>query len=598
MAADREREELADLTGRAFDPRLFRRLLAHARPHARGFFVSMLLLLVLSFLTLSVPFIIGRSVDLYLAPDSPGSESERWTGLLTMGGILCGIGALVFSFRWLQMLIINKTGQEVIHDLRRKVFAHISHRDLRFFDRHPVGSLVTRVTGDIETLNEFFISGVDVLISDIVRITIIAVALFFIDVRMALATLLVVPLILGWAFYFQRHARKLFRKVRGCVSRLNAFMNEALSGIDVLKIFRREGSARKRFGALNEELREAHVATVWNFSWFFPGMEFLSAMGNAAILLVGSRLVLSGDLAVGKMYSCSLLLALFIEPLRQIADKYNILQAAVAAGERVFRVLDDHSSVPVPAEPASLDAIRGDVRFEHVHFAYAPEKPVLKDITFHAPPGTHLALVGPTGSGKSTIISLLSRFYDPDRGRILLDGIPLTACDPRAVRRRIGVVLQDVFLFAGSVRENLSLGDSGIDDDTLMAAARIVQADRIIARLGGLDAVLTERASTLSTGEKQLLAFARTLAHDPAILVLDEATSNIDTISESLIQTALDRLIQNRTAIIIAHRLSTIQRCDRILVIHHGELREQGTHAELLAKNGIYARLHRMQFEA
>jgi ATP-binding cassette subfamily B protein len=297
------------------------------------------------------------------------------------------------------------------------------------------------------------------------------------------------------------------------------------------------------------------------------------------------------------MYSCSLLLALFIEPLRQIADKYNILQAAVASGERVFRILDDDSAIPIPANPQSLSDLRGDVVFEDVHFAYDLNKPVLRGISFHARPGTTLALVGPTGSGKSTVISLLSRFYDPTAGRILLDGKDLVTCDPTEIRRSIGVVLQDVFLFAGTVRENLALGDTSLDDDRLMRAASIVQADRIIEALGGLDASIAERGSTLSTGEKQLLAFARTLAHDPAILVLDEATAHVDTISESLIQKALEKLMEGRTAIVIAHRLSTIQRCDRILVVHHGELREEGTHQSLLASNGIYARLYRMQFD-
>lgn len=587
-----------DLSGKALDTRLLSRLLAFARPHMRGFLYSTLLLLVLAAVTLSVPYIVGEAVDDYLvvSDDSSLSADERRRGVLATTGLLVGLGLLTFICRLGQITLTNLTGQHVIHDLRMAVYAHITRRNLRFFDRHPVGALVTRVTGDIETLNEFFVSGVDVLFSDLVRIVGITVLLFLIDWQMAFATLGVVPFILLWAFIFQRRARKLFREVRAEVSRSNAFMNEALTGVHVVHAFGREDAMHGRFGRLNATLRDAHLKTVRNFSWFFPGMELITAMGTSAVLVVGYHLVLGGRINPGDVLKFWLYLSLFIEPVRQLADKYNILQAAAAAGERVFQVLDDDSGLPLAASPKSLDGARGAVRFDGVEFRYDEDKPVLHDISFEAAPGTRLAFVGATGSGKSTIINLLCRFYDPDAGTISIDGIDLRDVDPQALRRRVGVVLQDVFLFEGSVRDNLTLGDASLDDARLTDAITAVQATRVVERLGGLDGHIRERGATLSTGEKQLLAFARTLAHDPLLLVLDEATAHIDTETELLLQTALDRVMEGRTAIIIAHRLSTIQECDRILVVHHGEIREAGTHEELLKRNGIYARLYRLQF--
>ena len=588
-----------DLTGRAFDTRLLRRLLSYARPHMRGFFFSTLLLLLLAVMTLFVPYLVGQAINDYLVgdPSVATSDDTRTQGVRWTATFLLGIGVATFLCRFAQITITNLTGQKVIHDLRMSVFTHITSRDLRFFDKTPVGTLVTRVTGDIETLNEFFVSGIDVLFSDLVRIAAITVLLFAIDWQMALATLATVPLILLWAFIFQRRSRKLFREVRGHVSNVNAFMNEALTGIHVVHAFGRERAIHGRFQEKNSGLRDAHMKTVRNFSWFFPGMELLSALGMSAVLVVGYQLVSGGHVGTGDVVMFWLYLTLFIEPLRQLADKYNILQAAVAAGERVFRVLDEPSELPPPEEPEPLGEARGHVVFDDVYFHYDERKPVLEGIDFEVPPGTRLAVVGPSGSGKSTIISLLCRFYDPQQGRILVDGHDLRHVDAQSLRRRIGVVLQDVFLFEGTVRENLRLGDDRLDDARLMEAVRSVQAEPVVERIGGLDGHIRERGATLSTGEKQLLAFARTLAHDPALLVLDEATANIDTETEVLLQRALDRLMKGRTAIVIAHRLSTIQECDRILVVHHGQIRESGTHDELLAQRGIYARLYRLQFE-
>lgn len=592
-------EEGDDLSGKALDARLIRRLLQYARPHARGFLVSTSLLIVLAGATLAGPRLVGYAVNSYVAGPADGATAaEREAGLLQVVLWLLAIGALTFVLRYIQVLVTNRTGQRVIHDLRCDVYSHISSRSLRFFDRNPVGSLVTRVTNDIETLNEFFLSGIDVLFSDLIRIVAIMAILFVMEWRMALATLLIVPFILIWAFIFQRRARKLFRSVRMEVSACNSYTNESLGGIRVVRSFGREDYVSERFQTLNDRLKQAHLATVRNFSWFFPGMEMLTALGTAGLLVAGYALVRGGEILPGDVLMFWLYLGLFIEPLRQIADKYNILQSAVAAGERVFRILDNRDSLPVRKDPLPIGDCRGEVSFENVSFSYGGGVPVLKDLDLRVPAGERLALVGATGAGKTTIINLLARFYDPTAGRVLLDGKDLRDLDPLDLRNRIGIVLQDVFLFDGTVRENLALGREGIPDRILTDAIHAGQAGKVVERLGGLDGRIRERGAGLSTGEKQLLAFARTLVHDPAILVLDEATAHVDTETEVLLQRALEVLLSGRTAIVIAHRLSTIQNCDRILVLHKGEVRESGSHEDLLKQDGIYARLHRLQFAA
>jgi ATP-binding cassette subfamily B protein len=586
-----------ELSGKAMNPELIRRLLRYARPHARGFALSTVLLLILAGTTLVGPKLIGVAINSYLGADSLAlSTEDRESGLFRIVGILLVLGVATFFLRYLQVMVTNRTGQRVIHDLRCDVYNHISTRSLRFYDRHPVGTLVTRVTNDIETLNEFFLSGIDVLFSDFIRILAITGILLWVDWRMALATLIVVPFILAWAFVFQRRARILFRRVRKEVSACNAFTNEALGGVRVVRSFGREAAVSDRFSILNSDLKDAHLATVRNFSWFFPGMELLTALGTSLVLVVGYALVRGGDLLAGDVLMFWLYLALFIEPLRQIADKYNILQSAVASGERVFRILDDREALPLKSPFTPLRKPLLDVRFENVSFSYDGVTPVLKDLNLHIEKGKRWAIVGATGSGKTTIINLLCRFYDPTAGRILISDQDLRDVDPTALRKQIGIVLQDVFLFDGTIRENLALGRTDLSDEILWACIDAGQARSVVDRLGGLGGRIRERGGGLSTGEKQLLAFARTLVHDPSILVLDEATAHIDTDTEGLLQKALKVLLLGRTAIVIAHRLSTIQDCDHILVLHKGEVRESGRHEELLRKNGLYARLHRLQF--
>ena len=589
-----------EVSGRAFDRNLLRRLLRFALPYRREFMTSTGMLLCISAMALAGPLLLRDLINGVLshhaeAGSGTGSGDEALRALLFTSGVLLVLGILTFALRFLQIRLTNRTGQRVIHDLRTRLYDHITKRSLKFFDQNPVGKLVTRVTSDIETLNEFFVAGIDVLLYDLVRIIGIVAILFIVDWQMALVTLSVVPLILAWSFVFQRRARRLFRVVRGEVGKLNASLNEYLSGVRLIQSLRREKAVLARFSADNRSLKNAHVATVWNFAWFFPGLELLPALGTAMLLVVGHSRVREGDLQVGDVIMFWTYLGHFLEPLRQVADKYNVLQGAVAAGERVFRVLDDETALPLAPGAPPVARVRGAVSFRDVHFAYDDRKPVLKGISFEVPAGSKFALVGPTGSGKSTIISLLSRFYDPTQGVITLDGQDLRTYELAGLRRQIGVVLQDVFLFEGTVRENLHLGRTELTDEALLAAASAVQALPVVERLGGLSGHIQERGSTLSVGEKQLLAFARTMAHDPAVLVLDEATAHIDTATELLVQSAIARLTQGRTTLAIAHRLSTIQSSDCILVLHHGELRERGTHEQLLHENGIYARLSRLQ---
>lgn len=587
------------VVGKIFDWQIYRRLAPFARPYVKNFVLSVIMLVALAATTMAVPFVMKTATDDYLVATGTPMQ-DRVDGLASCALLLAGIGAATFVLRYGQLWLANITGQRIIFDLRQRVFRHIQSRNLRFFDKNPVGRLVTRVTSDIEAQAELFSSGIDVLFYDIVMIVLILGVLFWINVTLALWTLAIMPIIAIWSFVFKKEAQQLFRNVRAKVTRLNSYINECVTGIRVIQIFRTEKRTNERFREWNDELRDAHLGTVRNFSLFYPGVEVFSSVGTATILIVGHGLHTGGTLSVGDMLAFWYLMHRFFEPLRQISEKYNVLQSAIASSERIFKLLDDDSEIrnAPDARPLALKPGEGSIRFENVSFSYDGETPVLKDVSFDVRRGEKLAIVGATGSGKTSIINVLGRFYDIQGGRVLVGGDDVTTLDKRTLRRSIGIVLQDVFLFADTLRENLRLGDESYTDEDLARACSIVYANRLVDRLAdGFDHEVQERGATFSLGEKQLLAFARTLVHDPPILVLDEATANIDSETEHYIQMALDRLMENRTSIVIAHRLSTIKKADRILVLHKGEIREEGTHAELLKKNGLYRRLYELQYK-
>jgi ATP-binding cassette subfamily B multidrug efflux pump len=452
----------------------------------------------------------------------------------------------------------------------------------------------------VDSLNEVLTSGVDALFHDLLKILFIAAWLLLVQWQLALATFVVLPPLFLAAHLFRTSNRAAFREVRARVAALNAYLQEQVQGIRVVQLFSQEARARRGFAAANADLREAHLRTVWNYAWFFPVVEILGAAAVATLWWYGGARILEGRLTLGEFLQFYILLDLFFEPVREISEKYNLLQQAVASAERIFGVLDAKPDLLPPGRPAAFpEPPRGEVEFDRVSFAYQSGRPALKGISFRVRPGERVALVGATGAGKTTVTALLSRLYDPQEGAVRVDGVDLREADPAALRRRVGVVLQDVFLFAGDILSNITLGDAAVTEDRAVAAAVAVRADGFVRALpGGYRAPVRERGAGLSVGQKQLLSFARALARDPAILVLDEATSSVDSETEALVQEAVEEMMRGRTAIVVAHRLSTVRSCDRILVFHHGEIREEGSHAALLARGGIYARLYALQFAA
>ncbi len=526
----------------------------------------------------------------------PGGAHGR---LLLLGGAFLGVLALGSLVRGWQVLLAVRAGREIGMSLRQDVFARIQRMGLAFFDKHPVGVLTTRVTGDIEAIEEFFQSGVAAVFHDALKLVLILGVLFLVNARLALLVLIVMPLLIGVAWIFTRRSRRAFGWVRAEVASTNAFTTEAIGGVRVTRLFQRERHARERYDDHVERLRKAHMATVYNFAFFFPAVDVLSALDVALVLGFGASGIAGGSFTVGEFIQFYLLIDRFFEPIRALSENLNMMLQAIVSGERVFKIADAVPEVRDLPDATPLPSVAGRVTFEDVGFSYKPDEPVLTGVSFDATPGTTLALVGPTGAGKSSILSLISRFYDVKTGRVLVDGVDVRTVPQRALRRHVAVVLQDVFLFRGTVLDNIRLFDDHIPRARVEDAIRAVHADRIVARLPqGLDHDVQERGVNFSVGERQLLAFARALVHDPAILVLDEATSSIDTETELLIQDALETLRRGRTTIVVAHRLSTIRNADQILVLHHGRIRERGDHHALLRQNGMYRRLYELQVRA
>jgi len=583
----------AEADEKRYDAALMRRLLRYLQPYRGHAALAFGLLLAGAGLTLIPPVLTRQALDIAV---------PRQDGDLLRTLALAALLVLVLDFLcdYGQTYLTSWIGQRVMADLRQELFAHLQRLSVRFFDRNPVGRLMTRVTSDVETLNELFSSGVVTVFGDIFTLLAIVVMMLAMDWQLALVAFAVIPVMALAAGTFRRHVRDSFRDIRTRVARMNAFLQERLSGVRVVQLFGREAAEAESFARLNRSHLQAHLRSITVYAVFFPVVEFLTTVALALLLWYGGIRALSDTLTVGVLAAFIQLTRRFFQPLQDLSEKYNLLQSAMASSERIFGLLDTQPEVRPPTAPTPRPAgARGEVAFEDVWFRYgdAPDDPwVLRGITFRARPGETIALVGPTGAGKTTIISLLLRFYDPSRGRILVDGVDIRNLDPAELRGLIGFVPQELFLFAGDIERNLVL-DAAVSPDAARHAATRVGADRFIDRLpGGYQQVLGERGRTLSVGERQLLSFARALARDPRILLLDEATSAVDAMAEAQIQLALSELMEGRTSIVVAHRLSTILHADQILVVHHGEIRERGTHQELLAVGGLYHRLHRLQF--
>ncbi len=603
-AADAFQED--DILGKAFDRRLLGRLLRYAWPYRARMLLSLTLILLVTGLSVVGPYIGKLAIDgplsssLKSLPKGGDVDTDAIRELCWLGAIFAVVSVALIVLRFIQTYTMAQIGQKVMYDLRMNLFSHLQSMPLSYYDRNPVGRLVTRITSDIEALNELLASGVVTFVADVMVLVGIAIALLAMNVELALVTLAAVPFLLLATFVFRKKARDFYRQQRQHLSHLNAFTQESIQGMNILQVFHQEANNQSRYETINRRYLTAFLNTVRAYSIYFPTIEVLSNIALVAIIWFGGQLLEEGELTWGVFYYFWIFLGRFFQPIRDMAERYNILQSAMAAAERVFGILDTPPGMEdLKTEFTENSQLRGRVEFENVWFAYNEEEYVLRGINFVVEPGEVVAIVGATGSGKSTIINLMSRLYDPQRGRITIDGVNVRAYQKQQLRHRIGIVLQDVFLFSRSVKENIRLGDTEITDEQIESAARHVNADRFIQRLENrYEEVLTERGGSLSVGEKQLLAFARVLAHDPDFLVLDEATAHVDTETERLIQDALGKLLANRTSIVIAHRLSTIRRADRIVVLHKGEIREIGSHRELLKNAGIYARLHELQYKA
>ena len=670
-----------EVLGKAYDARLMRRLLGYMRPYRARIGVAFFAILGLSLLQLAPPYLTKVAIDTHIAAGDVD-------GLTPLALLLLGVLVLSYVLEAVQTWALQVTGQRIIFDLRMQIHGHLQRLDVAFFDRNPVGRLMTRVTTDVDALNELFASGVVSVFRDVFMLAGIAVVLFVMDWRLAVVALSVLPLIAAVTQWFRRNARQSYREVRGWIARINAFLQENVTGMSTVQLFRREARQYERFDGINRGCRDAHLASIFFYAVFYPAIEVLGALAVAAIIWFGGAWTLQGSLELGSLVAFVLYSQRFFRPISDLSEKFNILQAAMASSERIFALLDTPVAITDPAAPAAArDHLRkverdhvdpvadpaapagaaraqlraggaghgdrvadpaaraaaargrlwneerdrrapvadpaagaqvstaghrrvpglgasaaaavgaGHIRFEDVWFAYRGDQYVLEDVSFDVAPGRRVGVVGATGAGKSTVLNLLMRFYDVNRGRITIDGVDIRDLALHDLRSRFGLVLQDVYLFSGTVADNIRLGDEAITGDDVRRAARGVHADRFIASLpDGLETAVAERGATLSVGQRQLLSFARALAAQPPVLLLDEATSSVDTDTERLVQDALHVLMSGRTTIAIAHRLSTVRDMDTILVFHKGRLREQGSHRHLLAERGLYHKLYQLQY--
>jgi ATP-binding cassette subfamily B multidrug efflux pump len=591
-----------EILGKAYDARLTQRLVGYLAPYKVWVIVSMVLLLAMSLAQIAPPIIAKFIVDQAIIPAVNGDlgRDEAFGRLALLGVLYLLVLSAGAGLRFGQTLLTTWVGQRAMYDLRLELFRHLQFLSLSFFDRNPVGRLMTRITNDIDALTDMVTRGVVSIFGDVAMLVLISVAMLLLDWRLALITFVSLPILTAITAYFRGMMRESFRSIRIRLARVNVYLNETLSGMAIVQLFTRERQTFDQFDVLNRDLLSANQGQVRAMSVFQPTVNFTRAVTTAALFVVGAYWIQQSELSLGTLVAFWQLLNQFFQPILDLSEKYNIMQAAMASSERVFSMLDTKPTIVDPASPIDLPHVRGEIRFDGVSFAYNEGEWVLRDVDLTISAGESVAIVGATGAGKTSIISLISRFYDVQKGRILLDGVDLRDMRQADVRRHVGVVLQDPFIFAGTIASNIRLNESSISDEQVRAAARFVNADKFIDRLpDGYATVVTERGSTLSVGQKQLLAFARAIAFNPEImLVLDEATSSVDTETEHLIQDALKKLMQGRTSIIIAHRLSTIQNVDRIIVLHKGRVVEMGSHRDLLAQRGVYHRLYELQYRA
>ena len=591
-----------------------RRLLTYLWPYKWYALTSLVLTILSAPLVLAGPPLTKAAIDLFLAPDPSkpvsgfalflkhladrfGFGESAYQGIAFIAIVFLLASLAAFAVQYTQAIVMQTMGQYIMYDLRKQIFAHLQKLSVQFYDRNPVGRLMTRLTTDVDALNEMFTAGVIAIFGDVAMIFFIVIWMFLENWKLALVSFAILPLLAALTTWFRRGARASFREVRVRIARINAFLQEHITGMPVVQLFNREEKEMRKFDAINQAHRKANIDTIFYYAVFYPAVEIIGSIGIGLIIWYGGGEVIRGKATIGTLVAFIQLARMFYEPISDISEKYNILQSAMASSERIFKLLAEPVTIASPEKPVRIGRARGRIEFRNVWFAYKDEDWILKDVSFTVEPGERVAFVGHTGAGKTTITNLLLRFYDIQRGQILLDGVDVRELDLEELRSNFSIVLQDVFLFSGDIATNIRLGNQSISDDELRDAARQVHADTFIQRLQeGYGAELRERGAGLSVGQKQLISFARALAFDPRVLILDEATSSIDTETELLIRDAVERLMEGRTSLVVAHRLSTIQSVDKIIVMHKGEVRETGTHQDLLSQRGLYWRLYQLQF--
>ena len=580
-----------ELSAKAYDARLMKRLLTYAARYWYFFVLAVFLLFASTAADLARPYLMGLTIDNFIKAGDTAALNQ-------MGLYFLILVVAAFLFNLFQIYVLSYTGQSIIYNLRQQLFSHLQKMPLSYFDKNPIGRLVTRVTNDTETLNDMYTNVLVTLIKDFVLLTGTVIIMFRLNVRLSLVTLAVMPVVIVLTIFFRIKIRKVYRNVRITLAKINSAISENISGMRIIQMFHREKENFDKFSETGKEYQKAVMKEVVTFGLFRPVIEMLASFALALLIWFGGRDVLQGTLTFGVLFAFINYISMLFQPINDLAEKYNILQSSMAASERVFLILDTPMEENDGTKHLYNTTLIGEIEFKNVWFAYNKGDWVLRDVSFKVPAGQTIAIVGATGAGKTSIISLMSRMYEIQQGEILIDGINIKELSKDELRRYIGVVLQDVFLFSGKLKDNIRLNEDDISDDKIKAVAQYINADGFISKLpDGYDTEVMERGSTFSSGQRQLLAFARALAFDPTILVLDEATSNIDTETELLIQDALGKLTQNRTTIVIAHRLSTIQHADNIIVLHKGKVRESGNHQELLARKGMYYSLYLLQYQ-